>query len=107
MQGVKPHLDVIILVIYSAPAPMPLTESAIKRAKQSLTRHKRLMPHKTLMKTMMKKLADTMKAGKKEDAVAMLPQVYKSIDMAAKKNIIHKNTAARKKSLAARMVAAK
>lgn len=56
---------------------------------------------------MMRKLTETVKEGKKEDAIAMLPQVYKSIDMAAKKNIIHKNTAARKKSLAARMVAAK
>lgn len=86
---------------------MPLTQSAIKRAKQSITRHKRLVPFKTLMKTMMKKLADTVKDGKKDEAIAMLPQVYKSIDMAAKKNIIHKNTAARKKSLAARMVAVK
>ncbi len=86
---------------------MPLTKSAIKRAKQSITRHKRLLPHKTFMKTMMKKLADALKEGKKDDAVKLLPQVHKSIDMAAKKNIIHKNTAARKKSLAARMVAAK
>lgn len=85
---------------------MPLTKSAVKRAKQAITRHTRLLPYKTIMKTMMKKLADATKAGKKDEAIKLLPQVYKSIDMAAKKNIIHVNTAARKKSLAARMVAA-
>ncbi len=85
---------------------MPLTKSAIKRVKQDAARHKRLVPYKTIMKTMMKKLADSLKEGKKEEAVALLPKVYKSIDMAAKKNIIHKNTASRKKSLVARMVAA-
>lgn len=86
---------------------MPLTPSAVKRARQSIVRHKRLMPYKTIMKTMMRKFTEAVKEGKKEDAAALLPQVYKSIDMAAKKKIIHSNTAARKKSLAARMVAAK
>lgn len=86
---------------------MPLTKSAVKRARQSTIRHKRLVPYKTLMKTMMKKLVDALKDGKKDDAVALLPLVYKSIDTAAKKKIIHMNTAARKKSLVARLVAAK
>ena len=48
-----------------------------------------------------------MKEGKKDEALKLLPKVYKVIDTAAKKNIIHKNNAARKKSLYARMVAAK
>lgn len=83
---------------------MPITQSAIKRAKQNISRHARLVPYKTHMKTMMRKIADAMKEGKKEDALKMLPLVYKSIDMAAKKQIIHANNAARKKSLVARMV---
>lgn len=86
---------------------MPLTKSATKRAKQSITRHKRLMPYKTIMKTMMRKFTDAVKEGNKDEVAKLMPQVYKSIDMAAKKSIIHKNTAARKKSLVARMVAAK
>ncbi|UPA22064.1 30S ribosomal protein S20 [Candidatus Peribacteria bacterium] len=86
---------------------MPLTKSAIKRVKQDNARHKRLVPYKTIMKTMMKKFADAVKEGKKDEAIALMPQVYKSIDMAAKKKIIHVNTAARKKSLVARLVAAK
>lgn len=86
---------------------MPITESAIKRAKQNLVRRARLQPYKTQMKTMMRKLSDAVKAGKKDEAVKLLPQVYKSIDTAAKKHLIHSRTASRKKSLVARMVATK
>ena len=84
---------------------MPLTESAIKRSRQNLQRRKRLQPFKTNMKTMLKKIGDAAKAGKKDEVKALLPQVYKSIDMAAKKNIIHKKNADRKKSLVAKLAA--
>ncbi len=86
---------------------MPRTKSAIKSARQSADRNTRLQPYKTQMKTMMRKITDAAKAGKKDEAQKMLAQVYKSIDQAAKRNIIHKKTAARRKSVAARMVAAK
>ena len=86
---------------------MPLTKSAIKRSKQNDSRHARLVPFKTNMKTMIRKVSDAVKEGKQDEAKALLPQVYKSIDTAAKKQIIHKNTADRKKSLVARMVGAK
>jgi small subunit ribosomal protein S20 len=86
---------------------MPLTDSAIKAAKQSLVRRARLLPYKTQMKTMMRKISDAVKEGKKDEAIALLPKVYKAIDTAAKKNIIHPRNADRKKSLVARMVAVK
>lgn len=85
---------------------MPRTKSASKSARQSVDRKARLQPFKTNMKTMIRKITDTLKEGKKDDAAKLLPAVYKSIDTAAKKGIIEKNTAARKKSLVARMVAA-
>lgn len=85
---------------------MPRTKSASKSARQSVDRKARLQPFKTNMKTMIRKITDTLKEGKKEEATKLLPAVYKSIDTAAKKKIIEKNTAARKKSLVARMVAA-
>ena len=85
---------------------MPRTKSTAKASRQSRDRRARLQPFKTNMKTMMRKLTDAAKAGKKDEAVKLLPAVYKSIDTAAKKQIIHKNTAARKKSLMARTVAA-
>lgn len=84
---------------------MPLIKSAIKRARQNKVRHDRRKPVKSLMKTMMKKLEDTVKSGEKEKAVALLPATYKAIDMAQKINILHKNTAARKKSRMAKLVA--
>lgn len=56
------------------------------------------------MKTMLRSVSDLVKEGKKEEAVKILPQVYKVIDMAAKKQIIHRNNAARKKSMVARLV---
>jgi small subunit ribosomal protein S20 len=85
---------------------MPLTKSAIKRSRQSAVRHERLKPYKTLMKTMMRKFQDAAKAGNKQEMTTLLPQVYKSIDTAAKKNLIHRRSADRKKSLVARMAAA-
>ncbi len=59
------------------------------------------------MKTMMRKVSDAAKAGKKEEVVKLLPQAYKAIDMAAKKKIIHKKNAAHKKSLVAKLASAK
>ena len=86
---------------------MPITSSAIKAARQNISRRERRQPFNTRMKTTMRALSDLVKEGKKTEAAKLLPVVYKAIDMAAKKRIIHAKTAARKKSLAARMVAAK
>ncbi len=83
---------------------MPITSSAIKAAKQSEARRIRRQPHKTHLKTTLRKFADFIKEGKKAEAAALLPQVYKAIDMSVKRHIIHRNNAARKKSAAARMV---
>jgi small subunit ribosomal protein S20 len=83
---------------------MPLIQSAIKRARQNDVRRRRLLPYRTQMKTMIRKVTDLTKEGKTKEAVALLPSVYQSIDTATKKNVIHRKTAARKKSLVARMV---
>ena len=84
---------------------MPLIKSAIKRARQNVARRTRLQPHRTRMKTLIRDLSDLVKEGKKEEARNILPAVYKVIDTAAKKNLIHRNTADRKKSHMARLVA--
>ena len=85
---------------------MPIIKSAIKRARQNKIRRERRLPTKSYMKTMLRKLSDATSAKNADEAKGLLPQVYKAIDMAAKRNIIHKKNAARKKSLAARQVAA-
>lgn len=85
---------------------MPITKSAVKAAKQSKVRQSRLLPYKTNMRTMMRKMRDTVAAGKKDEAAKLLPTVFKSIDMAAKKNIIHRRNADRKKASMAKLIAA-
>ncbi len=85
---------------------MPITASAIKGAKQSEARRLRRLPCKTRMKTMMRKVIDLAQAGKTAEAATILPMVYKTIDTAAKKHLIHTKNAARKKSRMARLVAA-
>lgn len=84
---------------------MPITKSAIKAAKQAKVRQDRLLPYKTQMRTMMRKLRDAVKEGKKADAEKLLATVYKSIDMAAKKKIIHRRNADRKKASMAKILA--
>lgn len=84
---------------------MPIIKSAIKRAKQNKVRSERLRPYRTNMKTMIRKIADLVKAGKKDEALALIPQVYKAIDTAAKKNIIRNKNAAKKKASVAKKVA--
>lgn len=54
---------------------------------------------------MMRKMTDLVAEKKKADAAKILPEAYKAIDMAAKKNIIHPRNAARKKSRMSRMLA--
>lgn len=84
---------------------MPIIKSAKKRMKQAEIRRQRNYPVRSSMKTHMKKVLVLAKEGKKEEAEKLLPVTYKIIDTAAKKNIIHSNNAARKKSRLARSVA--
>ena len=83
---------------------MPITKSAIKRAKQNEVRRVRRLPYKTRLKTMSRKFMDLVKEGKKQEAIALLPEVFKTIDTACKKQLIHKNNAARRKSSMSKMV---
>lgn len=86
---------------------MPIIQSAIKRMRQNEARRVRRKPVKTLMKSMMRKMHDLKDEGKIKEATALLPTVYKAIDMAAKNNIIHTSNAAHKKSHMAKLVATK
>lgn len=50
------------------------------------------------MKELVKQFQSLISGGKKEEAKSLLSQVYKAIDKAAKRGVIKKNTASRKKS---------
>ncbi|HCI04278.1 MAG: 30S ribosomal protein S20 [Candidatus Peribacteraceae bacterium] len=84
---------------------MPIIKSAIKRAKQNTVRKARLLPYRTTMKTMIKKVELLVKEGKKAEAEKLLPEVMSAIDTAAKKNIIHRKNADRKKAKVSKLVA--
>jgi len=77
---------------------MPITKTTKRRPRQS--ERKRLMNKKRVLE--MRKLtkeANVLISSKETDTVEkMVPQIYKAIDKAAKRGVIKKNTAARKKS---------
>jgi len=77
---------------------MPITKSAKKALRQN--RRKRLFNVRRLkkMKMLIKQSRILIKDKKKEEALKILPETYKAIDKAAKRGVIKKNTASRKKS---------
>ncbi|BCR20840.1 30S ribosomal protein S20 [Borrelia miyamotoi] len=72
--------------------------SALKRAKQNLKRNLRNVSVKSELKTIEKRCLNLIKEGKKEEASEFFKFVTKKLDTAARKRIIHRNKAARKKS---------
>ena len=83
---------------------MPITKSAKKALRQSLTRKARNLRRKNNYKNNLKELKNLASAGKNDEAKKLLPKVYKALDKAAKTNVIAKNKAARLKSSAANLL---
>lgn len=77
---------------------MPVIESARKQMRQNLKRRARNFPVRNELKTLVKKQLAFIKDGKMDEAVKFMPTVFSVIDMACKKNLIHPNNAAHKKS---------
>ena len=76
---------------------MPNIKSAIKRVKVTKTKTAQNVIQKSALKTTIKKCKESI-AKNDSTAPAMLKDAEKSIDKAAAKHLLHKNTAARKKS---------
>ena len=72
--------------------------------KQNAKRRALRFPIRSEMKTMFKKVMKLAKDGNLEEAKKVLPLAYKVIDMAEKRNILHGNTAARRKSRMAKAI---
>lgn len=77
---------------------MPITKSAKKALKQNDTKHSRNRRFVALYKEVLKSFERALKTGNVEEATKLLTSVYSSVDKLVKKNIIHVNNAARKKS---------
>lgn len=74
---------------------MPIIKSAIKRAKQTIVHRERNIATKRTLK-------DATKAFHAAPSAATLSAAASAIDTAVKKNVLNKNTAARRKALLAK-----
>lgn len=74
------------------------SDSATKRSKQGALRHARNVSVTTSLKTMEKKVLKTL-GGEVEELKKVFGELSSMLDKAVKKGAIHKNKAARKKSL--------
>jgi len=77
---------------------MPITKSAKKALRQNQRRRLFNLRRKRKMRLLIKRIRGLIKQGEKEEALKLLPETYQAIDKAAKRGVIKKNTAARKKS---------
>lgn len=83
---------------------MPNTKSAIKAARQNIKRRVANLKNLDSIREATKKLKKFATAGKADDAKKALSQAFAALDKAAKKHIIHTNTAARKKSRLSKLI---
>jgi len=77
---------------------IPNTASAKKRLRQSLRRRGLNRTKKTALKRVVKEIRRSLDTGDQNAARALIPQLAKAADKAAKGNAIHRNKAARIKS---------
>ena len=77
---------------------MPITKSAKKALRQSNVKRLFNLRRMKKMKELIKESKKLIKDNKKDEALKVLPETYKAIDKAAKRGIIKKNTANRRKS---------
>ena len=77
---------------------MPNIKSAKKRVLLSREANERNKQEKSALKTTLKKFDAAVVSGNKEQADSAYTAAIKAIDKAVTKGILHKNTAARKKS---------
>jgi small subunit ribosomal protein S20 len=83
---------------------MPITKSAKKALRGSLVKKSMNDRNKKNVKESFKKIEKLLKEDKKGEAKKVLSDFYSSIDKAAKRGVIKKNTASRKKSRVTKMI---
>ena len=77
---------------------MPNIKSAKKRVELTKVANARNKAEKSLLKTNIKKFETAYTEGNREAADAAYKTAVKAVDQAVNKGLLHKNTAARKKS---------
>jgi small subunit ribosomal protein S20 len=77
---------------------MPRRKSSVKRTRADRKKHLRNLRIKRQLKETLKKFQELISAKKAAEAKALIPRAFKELDKAAKKRIIHAQTANRTKS---------
>ncbi len=77
---------------------MPNTPSAAKRLRQSVTRRAKNRSTKTALRTLVRKVRESVAAKDIAESEAAFGTLVKKIDRASSKKVIHANAAARTKS---------
>lgn len=84
---------------------MPNTKSAAKAMRQSLRRKVHNLQVKDKFKTAVKEVKKLIAAGRKSEAAQAMKAAMSALDKAAKKHVIKKGAASRKKSRLAKALA--
>ena len=84
---------------------MPITKSAQKALRSSARKRVYNLRRMKAMRDAVKEVKKELEAGDNKKASALLSAAYKAIDKAAKRGVIKKNSAARKKSRLALAIA--
>lgn len=77
---------------------MPQRKAGIKDLRKNHTRRMHNLDIKTALKKTVKKFLASIEEKNASEAQSNLKVLYKKLDKAAKRNILHKNTVARRKS---------
>jgi len=83
---------------------MANTRSAAKQARAAIRRRARNRVQLSTVRTSEKKIRSLVKAGNSAEAAKLLPTFQSQIDRAAKKGVVHKNTASRHKERVAALL---
>lgn len=83
---------------------MAITKSAKKAIRQNSKRKAQNLVYKNKIKSLVKETRTLVLAKKNDEAKKMLPKIYEAFDKAAKKGVIKKNEASRKKSRLTKLV---
>lgn len=86
---------------------MAITKNAKKAIRSSQMKRVYNIRTKAVLHDVVKEYTKLTKEQKTTEAQALLPQVYKALDKAAKRHVITKNTASRKKARLSKRVATK
>lgn len=84
---------------------MPNTSSAKKAMRQSRRRHTINLRTKSKFKSAVKETRSKISSGNAKEAAESLKKAMSALDKAVKKNVVHKNTASRRKSRLAKAIA--